>query len=180
MRVFWATLLSLFVFATPALADNPLLSGYSGPGGLDQSLLGGGLVGGGGGSSKGGGGSGGSLRAPARAVATAAPGAAGTLADVSRVPPLTPKPSRTVATPAAKRESPAVAPAAKTPASASGTASAGAPAATATRTATQGSGGGSSFPISAADLLVLLLGAAALLGLARVTARLGAPPAPSI
>ncbi|HEV7751680.1 MAG TPA: hypothetical protein VGO71_09055 [Baekduia sp.] len=74
-----AVLLSTLALPTAALAagDDPLLSGYGGPGSGDQAVLGGGTIGGGGkggGSGSSGGGAGGSLRAATPSVpATPAP-----------------------------------------------------------------------------------------------------------
>ncbi len=83
MRVLTATLLSLLVLASPAAAaGDPLLSGYSGPGGGDQAILGSGSVS----SGKGGG----SLKAPAAPVPAPVNGAAGAPATRSGYPALTP------------------------------------------------------------------------------------------
>lgn len=182
MRVISATVLTFFALAAPALADDPLLSGYSGPGGLDQSLLGGGLVGGGGGSSSGGTKGGGSLRASAPAVARPAPGAEGTVADVSTAPRLTRAPSVAAASTATKQPTGSAPASAGTSSAATSATPTGPEKASAHTPATQrtsATDGGSAFPVSATDLLLLLLGAAALLGVARATARLGGPAVPS-
>lgn len=191
MRTVSAAVLAFFALAAPALADDPLLSGYSGPGGMDQSLIGGGLIGGGS-SGSGGSGSGarrgsGSLRAPAAPVAQPAPGAEGSLADVSAAPRVRRTPTAVAGAPArATRTAPAPAgtptrssgAAAGSPSSAepSARAAAGAPAAV-SRAAT--ADGGSAFPVSLQDLLLVLLGGGVLLAVARATARLRGPAVPS-
>ena len=85
MRVLTVTLASLLLAVAPATAaDDPLLSGYSGPGGGDQSLLGSGLVPPGKG--------GGSLKAPAPTVSAAVQGVSGVPATQPDYPALKPSP----------------------------------------------------------------------------------------
>lgn len=75
-----------FALAAPASAADPLLSGYSGPGGGDQAVLGAELLPGPGG------GEGSSLEAPARAAEPEA-GEAG-IAAITAAAPLTPQPAQ--------------------------------------------------------------------------------------
>src|SRR4051794_38385267 len=77
-RLATLTAVLLTVLALPiaahAAGDDPLLSGYGGPGSGDQAVLGGGTIGAGGkggGSGSSGGGAGGSLRAATPSVAPA-------------------------------------------------------------------------------------------------------------
>jgi hypothetical protein len=82
LLAFSAVLLAVLTAPTVALAagDDPLLSGYGGPGSGDQAVLGGGLVGGGGSGSGGAGSASLRAKAPSAPVpssqATSSPGAA--------------------------------------------------------------------------------------------------------
>ena len=74
-----ATLALVFLAASPAGAEDPLLSGYAGPGGGDQAVLGSKLIGGagGGGTSSGSGGSGRAAVARSLQAAPATPSSGG-------------------------------------------------------------------------------------------------------
>jgi hypothetical protein len=84
-RLLAATLLSVLALAAPAAADDPLLSGYSGPGGGEQTVLGSELIGPA--KSKGG-----SLRASPRQTAAPATADGAPTATTPVAPPLSPTP----------------------------------------------------------------------------------------
>lgn len=185
MRVLLAAVSVLLVTAAPAAADNPLLSGYSGPGGGDQAVLGSTLLP----APK----PGGSLRMPAKTPAitpTPSPASGGGTSTTSTTSTTTTTgaavaaPSGGSGTPsggagagagAAHPHAGAHAPAAASqasPAAASPVPTAEAPPPSVAR-ASQGSGG--AFPLSVGDLLGLLAGAGLLVAIARLTARLRTP-----
>jgi hypothetical protein len=178
-----AVLLAVLALPTAAMAagDDPLLSGYGGPGSGDQAVLGGGLVGGGGGASGsyGAGGSG-SLRAvtpnaPAStATQSSGAGDSGTTASPSATPgrhtssgsgrhhgtkhqdataPTAPAPSSTASTPTAATATTDLPRLSTVPASAE-----------------RSSAGG--LPLSTSDLLLALVVALAIAALAVATRRL--------
>jgi hypothetical protein len=169
-----AVLLSVLVLPGAALAagDDPLLSGYGGPGSGDQAVLGGGVVGGGG---SGGSGSSSSLRAAPSVAATAAPATAPSAAATPAAPTTggssgkhtnNAKPHRThPSTPAPEQH----------PSTGSGTVTKR-PALATTPTRVDRSSAGA-FPLSTSDLLLALVVALALAALAVATSRLSGGPA---
>jgi hypothetical protein len=179
IRIVLVALCALALFAAPARASDPLLSGYGGPGSGEQTLLGGGTVGGSGSSGSGSGGAGAqqSLRATTPAPTASATGAASS--DTGTTP--TRKPSRKGSS------SPSSGQAmngSKTSSGSSSTASGsspatrpGAPRAVAYPTRAGEVGG---LPLSLGQALLVVLGVAALilavLGLRRLTGGPGDPP----
>jgi hypothetical protein len=170
-----AVLLSVLVLPGAALAagDDPLLSGYGGPGSGDQAVLGGGVVGGGG---SGGSGSSGSLRAATPSVpATAAPATAPSAATTPTTPTTGTSSGKHTKNAAPHRTHPSTPAARQHPSTESGTATK-LPALATTPTRVDRSSAGA-FPLSTGDLLLALVVALAVAALAVATSRLSGGPA---
>lgn len=182
-----ATTVAVLLLAAPAATADPLLSGYSGPGGGDQRLLGAELLpapsgsGSGSGSARGGsaqGGAGGSLESAFRGAVPAVGSAP--VAVIAAAAPLSPEPARARPQPARDRQAPARS---SESTRARGTVKAGraagstpqvVPAArTTVRYAAATAGAGALLGTEA--ILVLLLAVVALAVLALVTRRLAKP-----
>jgi hypothetical protein len=162
-----AVVVLLSAAPAPALATDPLLSGYGGPGNGEQVVLGSKLLGPPGGGSKGG-----SLRAAAPAATAPAPAVSTPRATAAPSAPASPK---AASNPAAKHRGAttakhrrATAPAATTPKARQ--LPAAAPAVVPYPSRASSAGG---LPLSAGDLVVLLLAGLALAGTAFGLRRLG-------
>jgi hypothetical protein len=180
-KVLPATLALVFLAASPAGAEDPLLSGYAGPGGGDQAVLGSQLIGGGGGKSGGSGGSGSGKAATTRSLQAAPATSASASAPVASGTPSSSSGSSSSGSGAGKGKARSKRSGAKRSGSSRASGREGGSTAktrpahavpTPTYPATRASSGAGGLPLSGQDVLLALLGAGVVAAVAAGTVRL--------